>query len=409
MTYNPGPQRNVTKLNGATRISSHHLCCEWRSDNQGDAFTGFGAVASRWNASLHAALSWGRTLEECIDGCQTLPGCTFASHEHAHGTCRLCYACQLRAHPGNWTSWAMAGGRGFRRREPVVGDLLNGQAMQHYSESLYGTRGALPPMGSLRILWTSLLPLSVRQAISSVGLCTGKGGFGDQPFMAPLQYPGQSSAIFLHRPTVVEDLSAGVPSYGWAEIVHCRNKASKTWSAWKMDPLWAYVTPGSGVSVNVGRTRIVSHYTEATRLLQLVFPGLVSSCPNSTQESRRPLDLSAAREESRALEGLDSIQIVAHKEWTSQEPLHELVMLHLWECQPLTPATPGLMCGWPRRSCAADSEPLRQMDALCHMRRERGVKASWVAQPAYCRSSECYADDAGGFFCPSDEASIAVS
>ena len=87
MTYNPGPQRNVTKLNGATRISSHHLCCEWRSDNQGDAFTGFGAVASRWNASLHAALSWGRTLEECIDGCQTLPGCTFASHEHAHGTC----------------------------------------------------------------------------------------------------------------------------------------------------------------------------------------------------------------------------------------------------------------------------------------------------------------------------------
>ena len=55
--------------------------------------------------------------------------------------------------------------------------------------------------------------------------------------------------------------------------------------------MWAYVAPGSGVSVNVGRTLVVRLFAEAEAILRYLFPGTASShidgLPCNTTATRR--------------------------------------------------------------------------------------------------------------------------
>ena len=87
-------------------------------------------------------------------------------------------------------------------------------------------------------------------------------------------------------------------------------------------PAWFYVAPGSGVSINVGRTRVMDfgqaeafmdeHYFNATRGI------VVASC------SAGKASWTSSVQQIMASTGLDSLQIVDHYEVFSAERRHEV-------------------------------------------------------------------------------------
>lgn len=75
-----------------------------------------------------------------------------------------------------------------------------------------------------------------------------------------------------------ENMSMPVAAHSWVEVTHC---AERFWgrgpsappvgaSGWQYGPMWLYSAPGSGLSVNVGRTLATSHF-DAAQLLRLLY------------------------------------------------------------------------------------------------------------------------------------------
>ena len=258
--------------------------------------------------------------------------------------------------------------------------------------------------GALQLLWIDLLAPAQRAAIGSIGVCSRNGGTPLQPLFTSVL----RNALFVQQPHLT--VHAPVPSHAWAEVVHCPLRAppsERVRSGFRYAPMWMYVVPGAGVSVNVGRTFVVGSFADAEMVLKFLFPGPASlhvdslSCDRVT--SRRTGMLGAVaklltdsqeRERQRLrgrlsnllrqqgvlgpgdgnrqqldafLGSLDSLQIVNHFEFYAHTALHELVMLRQSECQRLSHAMEGLMCGaFPAlRNCSADDPALQRMDAGC--------------------------------------------
>jgi hypothetical protein len=147
--------------------------------------------------------------------------------------------------------------------------------------------------------------------------------------------------------------------------------------------MWLYVAPGSGVSINVGRSIVVPDFIEASRLLAQAFPGDLKPGPASPvstkrrvareattsgvgddvwwtpgHRTKRKVAMESSRERPRQgqrgtahararfhtasppppeidFSQIDSIQILENWEFYSNEPRHELIMLRLKESWPV--------------------------------------------------------------------------
>ena len=112
--------------------------------------------------------------------------------------------------------------------------------------------------------------------------------------------------------------------------------------------MWLYAAAGSGVSINVGRTRVLPSYEALGRLLNRCQFWRSPSAGPECDARRVPhddLDTRTPTHDCPDLENVDSVQVLAHYEYFSREPRHEIVMLRLDNCGRLRPHTPGVMCG----------------------------------------------------------------
>jgi len=196
---------------------------------------------------------------------------------------------------------------------------------------------------------------------------------------------------------IAQPFPRAAPSHSWVEVTHCsvRQPHQNGAPAWRQKPMWMYVAPGSGISIDIGKTHVVHSYQEAMDILASFFTGeergTQTLCPGEGQQLPavrplpepvldgmewyapiKPVNRSTrsrlrARDEERtrriatrersAFEAvhngrvvlepirrgearvnaaaLDSLQIVRHGEWYSGEIRHELIMLRYDECSTL--------------------------------------------------------------------------
>lgn len=143
--------------------------------------------------------------------------------------------------------------------------------------------------------------------------------------------------------------AAPLRNHSWVEVTHCAARARRG-PRWKLCPMWLYVAPGSGVSMNIGRSLVLSSYWEAVGVLAALFPGNLSAqgCAACAPPLSSPPIAAAAghgRGHRRSaplpridLTGVDTIQILQHMEYFSRTSRHEIVWLHRQECSPLLPS-----------------------------------------------------------------------
>lgn len=354
-----------------------------------------------------------------------------------------------------YSSYSMRPHGAFTQRAPSDATaLLTALPLQgEYSVRLYGgpNRVDLP---TLRVLWLDLLPPAALGLLNTTGLCTLDAASPWRPFFtsidlhtAPLDAiwisPGVTnggvggsgglggglggsggfgdglggSGALTRLQAYPTDRIRPIPNHSWAEVTHCAQGHSwvaaasvEPRPAWKCKPMWLYAAPGSGVSINVGRTLVVTDFIEASALLALAFPGDLSGGPATpatagadaasrlthranTSEvvlwgaghrtkrrvwARAQPEAAAALERSVAsdLSGYDSVQILENWEWYSREPRHEIVMLRLREEDQLDHTTPSLVrCGKrPHLSrCAPDAPALARVAACSERRHDRAM------------------------------------
>lgn len=323
----------------------------------------------------------------CEASCVSTPSCEFISMKDK--LCVLCSSCNIRQNSGHFASWSRVA---LPKPVDTIGDLLQEQ----YSASLYGAPGRVDT-ASLRLLWLPLLPDAALRAIGRLGgLCKYDSGYPWRPLFTALDIfanPVDSVWISWEHKT-----HAGFPvaNHSWIEVTHCGQGAHKVGQrnlGWQFGPMWLYAAPGSGVSINVGRSVVMSH-SDAARLLRRVYPNALecacepgcafglrpgSSYANSSNARTngsscisnlvpRSAESDVARRYTRCwtrdavLAELDTIQIFDHVEYFSRERRHEIVRLrHDGECATLEPGTPHLRCGrFPHlRRCERNSTALQ--------------------------------------------------
>jgi hypothetical protein len=269
------------------------------------------------------------------------------------------------------------------RAAAAFGDRLQGA----YSKALYGAEGRVD-MKSLKLVWWGLMDETERSVVANaVGVCSQNDrdrflcGEGPRslpvPLFTPQGLPGgrfgdPRGALYVDNPTLDE----AVPSHAWVEVTHCAlAQHKKAFFGLKPDamPAWAYVSHGSGVSVNVGNTAIIDE--QAAFLAGFSRHGLSDAMAHlntreKRQQSKLLLWLGLGDEEITAL---DSVQRIGHQEHWSTQRVHEVVFFNdgLFESSSLRDialATPWLdvvpvMCGrYPELfRCPADSKPLEFM------------------------------------------------
>lgn len=213
-----------------------------------------------------------------------------------------------------------------------------------YSMTLYNGTGRLP--ASLRVVWLRLLDNATLRALPLV--CCGVPLPPWQPFMyPPSEVRTSTDSLWVHH---AGNQWQPLADHAWAEIVHCSD-------VWR--PLWFYHAPGSGLSINVGKTYTMYHTGEWT--------GGEEHHGQLTHYSENEVVHRGDDQnwyENLRNQGYDSVQFVRHKEDNSPELLHEIVMLR-WTDH-LAGAEPDIRCGrhpWLTR-CHKEAIPIR-MQEMC--------------------------------------------
>lgn len=351
----------------------------------------------------------GVNASSCEALCLADVRCAFISRKEQ--LCALCATCVIRTRSGHFSSWSRT-----PLPHPVerLAPLLQGA----YSISVYGSPGMVD-MASLRIIWLPLLPSGgLRKIVQLGGVCKYESGYPWRPFFTALDIfanPLDAMWVSWERSPLA---GFPVPNHSWIEVTHCPNGKHKVGAkgyGWQFGPMWLYVAPGSGVSINVGRSAVMN-YPDAARLLRRVYPSaLECACephcewglrPGSTFVPRGNPNSSSCIAHLRAvartspqgssgggarahatgvtpqwtvardyircwtrdavLAELDTIQIVDHLEYFGRERRHEIVRLRKdSECTELTSSMPGVMCGkFPHlRRCPSNSTALRRLSA----------------------------------------------
>ena len=345
------------------------------------------------------------TKEDCAQTCTNTTRCMFFSWARKWRSCTHCVTCELsssvvassREIARHFQSWARLDLRQYRPlltwpQRPLLDD---GALQGDYSVALYGRKDRVPRTG-LRLVWLSLLPQSALERLARVGICLWNAMLPSQPFFAPIDIGNANPRDSLWV-TNLPTRSAAVPSYGWVEVTHCpqipRRPRGYTngqrHPAWKYGPAWLYVAPGSGVSINVGRTRVFPRYGMAIRWLARAVPG---SFEHGSHSPKPPdLNLTAGAGE------LDSVQILENNEYFSREPRHEVIMLRMAEGARLEASHSSVRCGrYPDISqCSPDSAALARIgncswwnSALSKPFKALVQKCSWSPSGCYRNGSQ---------------------
>jgi len=258
------------------------------------------------------------------------------------------------------------------RDQRMLDELLRPADVESYSIALYGARDRMP-MQSLKLLWPTLLTnATLKRLVAAGGTCN----FGHNRYPLPLFYRLQH---LYYEPTgrplwIRRTNNGGVyrwspaESHSWVEVTHCAVPNG--------DVAWFYFAQGSGVSVNVGRTKVVGT-AEAKAITRNLTRTHAAVCVNGSVYIREWVASAANRSaEGGGSEGapaasavpfapwwetwlpFDSLQIMGHKEFYSAEVRAELVMLRLPNCGALgEEMRPAVRCGrepWLRECTGID-------------------------------------------------------
>lgn len=354
------------------------------------------------------------TPEMCQAACAASERCTHFSHSAASQTCRFCAACELHGsmNGSQFTSWSKLQGNTFEPTPRNATTAALAPLLQSaYSEELYGAAGRVP-MQSLRVVWLSLLPKSALEHIATVGCCRWESKPPLYPFYSTQDMlANPMDAMWVHQPAPV----TAAASFSWVEVVHCPNDgawprvADVRRHAWKFGPQWLYAAPGSGISVNLGRTLAVSSWAEAAVVLaKHFFPYKLPRSYRCVLEQGRWLRPPDAFHANRINRSVDSLQILGHQEYFSTEPRHEIILLGDAECAHLRPAS--VMCGrYPHLRRCSEANPALQAMSQCRpysrqlfsQRVRRIVRLQSRFKPeSRCSHSACHLRG-GQFYCPS--------
>lgn len=216
------------------------------------------------------------------------------------------------------------------------------------------------------------------------------------------------------------------PNHSWVEVTHCSAGVATPTIAfnesdpsvpWKFisGPAWFFTAPGSGVSINVGRTAIMSE-PAARRLLEDAFRNVRATCdaaghaawrmrilPSLSTPTReaspttrgevkqawsQPLPLRHRMSPGRGggglhvpiWEHLDSIQILDHRWKNSAEIKSEIILLKEAECASVLHMSEHVRCGRHPYGLASTDEPrcrrhLQRMER-CHNFTKFGDRAA---------------------------------
>ena len=126
-----------------------------------------------------------------------------------------------------------------------------------YSVALYGHAGQVGR--DALVFWANLasdLNVSLN-AFKQTGICTFQSEPPAHPFFIAHDVEvNQESLVWIRHPVPHRP----VPNHSWAEVTHCARTGLQ-------GALWAYYAPGSGMSLNVGRTLVLSGRYQANAIL----------------------------------------------------------------------------------------------------------------------------------------------
>ena len=445
-------------------------CCRWRPSEDlsisGQSMVGYGSLLGGLSAldQQEGGAPGGPKLRGvpgpagCEAPCLSTPRCSFYSHSVKERLCVFCSSCTLTSsgRGAAFTAWArnqpvprgspfawaaalpMAGGALAPRTYaavPATADEFLGAILQgNYSQTLYGAPGRVP-LQELRIVWLDLLPKHSLERLSQVGMCKWEAKPPFQPFyfLQDMQSTPLDSMWLSQRPA-----STPFASHTWVEVTHCPNRRAtaerrpvelRPLMNWKFRPSWFYLAPGSGVSVNLGRTVAVRSYDAAVWLLRRIFPYSAPAnltCEQMATLGRRSPDVQAdlplealsggatpvydLEEVIRGdidLRTIDSIQILSHIEYFSRESKAEIMLLQWAECLELTPDLPEVRCGrYPHFSCEDRAASIGRLARcarfnakLLRSRVKRHLQTHSRFGRSPCSSSPCYSADER-WWCP---------
>ena len=446
----------------------------------GQSYHGYGTVLGgltaqdRKEGSVPAGPKLERVPEPsgCEQPCLDAYRCTFFSHSTTKNHCIFCTACDLnrmgqapqgtewaraytswgRIHhalprTGSPFSWAVALAATFSAdaaatirytetrvtTEEWLGPILQGS----YSRTLYGAEGRVP-LQELRLIWLDLLPRKSLELLSQVGMCKWEAKPPLQPFyfLQDMQSNPVDSMWLSRAPA-----RTPLPSNTWVEVTHCPNeRATKErrkveampLMRWKHQPMWFYVAPGSGVSINLGRSVAVRTYETAVWLLRRIFPGrmreggitcdelgLLDRQVGGVKPDLRAPQVNVSGETpmyniEQVVRGdidvgsIDTIQILAHMEYFSREIKYEVLDLRWNECAKLSAASARVRCGrFPDFACEDRAASIGRM-AKCETfngrlfgkRVGKSIRQLSRFGKSPCSSSPCFVAD-GRWFCQS--------
>ena len=219
-------------------------------------------------------------------------------------------------------------------------------------------------MPLLKIVWLELLDDESLRMIGQLGVCGHHTRWPVLPFYSPAFVPSRDTlrdpdselagdsmdTLYVGR-NVGRSVEVAAPNHAWVEVTHCGagkstpHKPFNTSSppAWKYfsGPAWFLAAPGSGVSINVGRTIVMSEPAawRATQLLTRSFQGSRAECDQHGKGWWRMREHGWQQPhehpwlpEHALPPGLDSIQILDHKWVNSAEHKSEIILLREAEC-----------------------------------------------------------------------------
>ena len=138
------------------------------------------------------------------------------------------------------------------RASAGLSDGLVADLQRDYSRQLYGQTGRVQE-NRLRIIWPSLLrPRVLRSLTSSCSVPErhkGQGGAQAHLWLHAPKNNLQTQGVWVHQPA--EHLHSNHGDHEWVEVTHCyySSEGVRSWT-----PMWFFAVPGSGLSVNIGRS-----------------------------------------------------------------------------------------------------------------------------------------------------------
>ena len=304
----------------------------------------------------------------------------------------------------------------------VLAAHLDVDLQQEYAATLYGRRHRTPT-SELKIVWLDLLPDHALATIAYIGVCNIHSRYAVLPFYSPAYVPAfailqdpDSRTVGDPSDTVWIGRNVGVsrelpkPNHSWVEVVHCgsgvvtpqqtlsiMNSTRHQLPAWKLinGPSWFFSAPGSGVSINIGRSIVLTEPAARKMISQtLAIRHGRAACDASGRATWR---FAAARgQELQQARGqqqqhtwppeewlpreFDSIQILDHHWMSSAERKSEIILLREAECASITQMAPRrIRCGrYPHLISSREARcqrHLRRMDA-CHNHTKFGERAA---------------------------------